>query len=152
MKFPLTFTRHKGGGPTAFPLLGSDPDPLAGTFSPGDVNVGNLFRTRMQGMSGSDMTAVMVGYKGPAAAIALTLEVYVWEEHISKWFLVAPATTVPPDSFVYVKIPNPLSAAPKMLNDGNVVGVGDFFIRVLDPGAAPAGDHVIVVAGDQAGP
>ena len=147
MKFPLTFTRSKGGG--AFPVLGSDPDPLAGTFSPGDVNVGNMFRTRLSGMTGEPMHSVCVGYKGPVAAIALNLEIYVWEESISKWFLVAPATTVPPDSYVYVSVPNPLSSAPKSLQDGNVVGVGDFFIRVLDPGGAPAGDHTIVVAGHE---
>lgn len=147
MKFPMMFTRSKGGG--TFPVLGSDPDPLAGTFSPGDVNVGNLFRTRLMGMAGAVMDKVIVGYKGPPGAIALNLEIYVWEETSMKWFLMAPATTVSPDTFAFVPIPNPLSAAPKALQDGNVVGVGDFFIRVLDPGGAPVGDHVLVVAGNE---
>jgi hypothetical protein len=153
MKFPLMFKRSKGGG--AFPALGSDPNPLtASPFQPGDVDVGNLFKTRMQGMTSSDLQSVMIGYKGPVGAIALNLEIYVWESHSAAWYLVAPATTVPPDSFVNVKVPNPLAAAPLGLSqqdETNVVGSGEFFIRVLDPGAAPNGTHTIIVAGNQAG-
>lgn len=149
MRFPLVFKRRKGGsGPV--PVLGADPDPLASTFPPGAVNVGNMFQTRMEGMTSSDMSSVIVGYKGPAGAIALNVSVYAWEEGTEKWFLCS-SGTVPPDGFSYFKIPNLLAAAPLALRDSNVVGTTQYFIRVTDPGAAPAGEHVIYVGGDQAG-
>jgi len=150
MRFHHLFRRYKGAVPVGEIALGADADPTASLDPVSLVPGTNVLHARFMNNSGWPPHRIAVGYKGPPGAIALNVVAYIYDGLSNAWYSVGPsgATLVPNaiSFFDFVSVPELPTVAQNL---DKAVGTSvDVYLRVTDPGAAPAGEHVFVLAPD----
>jgi hypothetical protein len=150
MQFHHLFRRYKSSVPAGEIALGADVDPT-GSATPDALRAStNVLHARFADNNGAPMHRIAVGYKGPANAIALNAAMFVYDGLSGEWYRVGPAViTLTPSAitfFDFVSVPEFTATQSNLgLSAGRSV---DAYIRITDPGSAPNGEHVFVMAPD----
>jgi len=147
MRFSKAFSRSKGGG--AFPVLGSDG---ALDVAPTGVPDGrdNHVAMRSSSSSGYPLQRIAVSYKGPALAVALTAQLWVYERLTETWYRTTASFTLTPGLITAIGALGIADTVPRGVESlGEPTGGAvDAVLVVQDTGAAPVGTHTFAIVGD----
>jgi len=150
MRMHVKFSRWKGAGGTA---LGTDGAPgVPPTATP--TNQDNLLVTGFANQSGYPIHRIAVAMKGPAAAIALVAQLWVYDYLTEAWYEVGAPTVVTPNRITYfdsVALGDPPQIQRASLPvGGSVVSTAGSLIvaLVVQDGATPAGEYTFALGPD----
>jgi hypothetical protein len=144
MRFPTTFKRYKGGGS---PVLGSDG--AAGvppTSTP--LAQDNLLLSTGYSNQGWPAHRIAVAYKGPAAAIALAAQVWVYDNLSGAWYEVGAPQNITPNRITYFDVVALVDPPPTSANLGNPGSGGVQALLVVQDGVTPNGEYVFSMGAD----
>lgn len=155
MRFPFHFTRVKPAA-TGKVTLGSETTPPT---TPPLSSMDNLFAGKFTSPSGFPVQRLAIGYKytGAGPAIDLPVQVWIWDDSTTAWYLLSSGTLTHPSASGQGTVTKVASLAGSDMPAvgaglGSAQGVGSLtvFVFVSDPGAAPNGTYDFVVAPDLA--
>lgn len=153
MRFPTSFSRWKGAVPAGGVALGGDSVPNGAQGADGTPpapSQSNVLFARFANSAGWPIhrIALAYNYRGAGAAIDLPASVYLWDENARRWFLVS-AVTLKEGQIVFsdsvALIDAPMQAANQTTPSAGSLSA---LVIVTDPGAAPNGEHRILLGCD----
>ncbi len=152
MRFPITFTRKKGGGAPALPSNAAGAQPGSLTSPPNATTMDNLLQTVGISKEGWPVQRIVVA-PGTANPGTVSANLYYFDENTQGWYLLnSSAVTLTAGVLAFfdtaVLIPPPQSISPSGALNTFQVGVMSVFLAVFDTGASPAGTYVFAVAAD----
>ena len=147
MRLPMKFSRWKGTVPTGGVALGADSVPNTGPTKPTPASQDNLLMCSFASLSGWPMHRIAVAYKGPAAAIALSANIALWDEQTQHWYLVGAAQNITPDRLTFFDVVALLAPPQTQAQNGATNGSCEAMLIVSD-GATPNGEYVFAMGPD----
>jgi hypothetical protein len=152
MRFHHKFSRFKTVIPAGEIALGADVDPTtlaidAAADARGQTNV---LHARFANSNGWPCHRIAVGYHPPSGALALVATAYLYDVLSGFWYITdAVGTSLVANKITYFDFVSvPELPAVERYQDQGVGNQCDFYLLVTDPGAAPAGEHLFVLAPD----
>lgn len=153
MRMHKKFSRWKGAVPSGGVALGGDGG--AGTPPTAEpATQDNLLVCGFANSSGFPVHRVAVGYKGPAAAIALAAALWVWDDLTKAWYEVGAPTNLTPNRITYFDIvsladPPQLQRSSIEVGGAIVASAGSIAaMLVVQGGATPDGEYVFSLGPD----
>ena len=150
MRMHKKFSRWKGAGGTALGSDGAAGVPPTGAPS----NQDNLLVSGFTNSSGFPVHRVAVSYKGPAAAIVLVAQLWVWDDLTQGWYEVGAPQNITPNRLTYFDMAS-LSDPPQIQRSslpvgGSIVATAGSIsaLLVVQDGATPAGEYVFGLGPD----
>lgn len=141
MRAHQTLTRYKGPVPAGGFVLGNatDPtDPNASATNPGPPGTqASVLGCRNQTVSGQSIKRMGVCYKGPAAAIPLSAQLWFYEQRSERWYAIEAAKNITPDRITWFDVPAILEMTSSVENNSTSV---QSYLAVAD-GATPNGQY-----------
>lgn len=139
MRAHKVFTRYKTTVPPGGVALGADPsDPNLSVTLPGPPGLQDtVVGVRTMTVSGSGIKRMGVAYKGPAAAIALSAQMFYYETATERWYALEAAKNITPDRITFFEVPATIENTSSSFTSGTAIQA---YLYVAD-GATPAGQY-----------
>jgi len=146
MRMHKKFSRFKGAAPPDGVALGADG--AAGvppTVAP-NQNISNILIASFSTSSGFPVHRIAVTYKGPALAVALQAQVWLYDDLTEAWYEVGAPVNIEPNRVNFFDVVA-LAEPNAVLNLGATAGSISALLVVQD-GVTPDGEYVFAIAPD----
>lgn len=143
MRLHVKFSRWKGAGGTA---LGTDGAPGAPPVGAPTQTTDNVLIASFANTAGFPVHRIAVAMKGPAAAIALVAQLWVYDSLTEGWYEVGAPTVVTPNRITFfdvVSLAEPTQLGGAAPSAGSIAAM-----LVVQDGATPAGEYVFAMGPD----
>lgn len=148
MRFHKKFARQVGAV-SGDPLLGSDTAPSAAT----QVSADNCLNARFKDIDGWPCHRVAIAYKytGGGTPLPLNADLYIWDDLLEDWFIVATGVVLTPSTITFVEMPG-LQPPPAKPGEGATAGSIEAVLVVNANAVDDNGVYEFAMAPDQTTP